>query len=449
MATTKIRPARPPRPLPLLGHALQFMRQPLEFLESLRPFGDVVTIRLGPKRVYILNSPELIRRVLVTEASAFETGALLDKVRPFIGNGLITLRGTAHRQRRRMLQPAFHHGRIAGYAEVMRRLAVARADSWTDGTQIAADVEMMELAMAVVGQTLFSMDFDQDSVDDVVKSMPILLDGIRKRLLAPTDLLERLPTADNRRFNAAIRRIHEVVDRIIADYRQTGLDHGDLASMMLMARDEETGEGLSDLQVRDEVLTMLAAGTQTTASTIAWALHTMSIRDDIQETAYAEIRDVLGDRAVAFEDLERLDYLKRVLSETLRLYPPAWLLSRRTATEVTLGDKVLPPGAAIFYSPYTVHRDPSVFPEPELFDPGRWQGERAKEIPRPAFIPFGAGTRQCLGEGFAWVEATVVLATILARWRVQPVADQTVRKLALATLVPNHLPLIVRRRQTP
>jgi cytochrome P450 len=447
MATTKTQPATLPRPLPVLGHALRFKRQPLEFLESLRPLGDIVTIRLGRKPAYIVNSPDLIHQVLVVEAPAFEGGgALLEKVRPLIGDGLITLRGVAHRQHRRLLQPAFHRSRIARYAEVMAGLAVARADSWHDGQRIAADVEMMELAMAVVGRTLFSTDFDQDAVDEVVSDMPILLDGIRKRLLAPTDLLEKLPTADNRRFNSAIRRIHEVVDRIIADYRRTGLDHGDLASMMLLARDEETGEGLSDRQVRDEVLTMLAAGTQTTATTIAWALHTMSIRTDLQDRAYAEVNDVLGDRALAYEDLERLDYIRRLLSETLRLYPPAWLLSRRASAEVRLGGHVLPPGASIFFSPYAVHRDPSIFPDPDRFDPDRWLPEHAKTIPRPAFIPFGAGSRQCLGEGFAWVEATVVLATILRRWQVRPVAGQTIRKVALATLVPSRLHLIVQRR---
>jgi cytochrome P450 len=151
--------------------------------------------------------------------------------------------------------------------------------------------------------------------------------------------------------------------------------------MMLMARDEETGEGLSDEHVRGEVLTMVAAGTQTTATTIAWALHTMSVRDDIQNRAYAEIREVLGDRAVAFEDIERLEYLRRLVTETLRLYPPAWLLSRRAIDEVTLGGQVLPPGASILFSPYAVHRDPSIFPDPDLFDPDRWRPERATLVP--------------------------------------------------------------------
>ncbi|HZM76371.1 MAG TPA: cytochrome P450 [Candidatus Limnocylindrales bacterium] len=445
MATNPIPPATLPRPLPLLGHALRFKRQPLEFLESLRPLGDVVAIRLGLKPAYVLNSPDLIRQMLVVEPQAFGAGLLLEKVQPFIGNGLITLRGAEHRRHRRLLQPAFHHSSIARYVEVMRRLATARASSWQEGQQIVADVEMMELATAVVGKTLFSIDLGQDAVDEVVGSMPMLLKGIRKRLLAPTDLLEKLPTAGNRRLNAAIRRIHQVVEDMIAEYRRTGINHGDLASMMLTARDEQTGEGLSDLQVRDEALTMLAAGTQTTATTIAWALHILSTHHDIQERAHAQIREVLGDRALASDDLERLDYIRRLLTETLRLYPPAWLLSRRAASEVTLGNHVLPPGASILFSPYVLHRDPSTYPDPEVFDPDRWIPERAKSIPRPAFIPFGAGNRQCLGEGFAWVEATVVLAVILQRWRVRPVPGQIIRKVALATLVPSRLPLLVER----
>jgi cytochrome P450 len=434
--------------LPLIGHALRFRRAPLEFIESLRPFGDVVMIRLGPRPVYIVNSPDLIRRVLVTEAQSFgAVGLILDKVRPFIGDGLITLRGADHRRHRRMLQPAFHRSSIARYVDVMHQLAAERAGSWRDGQRIVADVEMMVLATAVVGKTLFSLDLDRGLVDEVVESMPVLLEGIRKRLLAPTELLERLPTAGNRRFNAAIQRVHQVVDGMIAEYRRTELDHGDLASMMLMARDEETGEGLSDDHVRGEALTMLAAGTQTTATTMAWALHILSVREDIQDHAHREVREVLGDRAVASEDLDRFDYLRRLLSETLRLYPPAWLLSRQAAVEVSLGGHVLPAGASILFSPYAVHRDPSIYPDPERFDPDRWLPERAKQIPRPAFIPFGAGNRRCLGEGFAWVEATVVLATILARWRVRPVAGQTIRKVALATLVPSRLPLILERRQ--
>ncbi|HZN18496.1 MAG TPA: cytochrome P450 [Micromonosporaceae bacterium] len=444
---TEVRTPSPPRPLPLLGHALHLRRQPLEFLESLRPLGEVVTIRLGPKLVYVVNSPDLVRRVLVGEAHKFDPGVQLEKVRPFLGNGLITSRGATHRRQRRLLQPAFHQRRIAHYAETMQRLATARADSWEEGRRITADVEMMELAMAVVGRTLFSTDLDQDAVNEVISAMPVVLDGVTRRVLAPTGLLERLPTPENRRFNRAIRRIHEVVDRVVADYRRAGVDHGDLVSMMLMARDEETGEGLSDEQVRDEVLAMLAAGTQTTATTMAWALQVMSVRDDIQDRAYAEVCEVLGDRAPAFQDIERLGYIRCLLTEALRMYPPAWLLSRRATSEVNLGGHVLPAGASVFFSPYAMHRDPGVYPEPDLFDPDRWAAGRGKQVPRPAFVPFGAGSRQCIGEGFAWVEAVIVLATILRRWRVRPVPGQAVRKVASATLGPSRVYLTVERRQ--
>jgi pentalenene oxygenase len=445
LTTPRTAPAALPRALPLLGHALRFKREPLEFLESLRALGDIVTIQLGTKPAYVINNPDLVRRMLVAQASAFEAGLLLDKVKPFIGNGLITLRGSDHTRHRRLLQPAFHHSSIARYVEMMRQLAAERAGSWRAGQQIVADVEMMDLATAVVGKTLFSMDLGRSVIDEVVGLMPVLLEGIRKRLTAPTELLEKLPTAGNRRFNAAIQRIHRVVEDIIAEYRRTGIDHADLASMMLAARDEETGEGFSDVQVRDEVLTMLAAGTQTTATTIAWALHVLSTNEEIQQRAHAQIRDVLGERDLTFDDIERLDYMRRLVTETLRLYPPAWLLSRRAVSEVTLGDHVLPPGASILFSPYTLHRDPKTYPDPEVFDPDRWTPERAKSIARPAFLPFGAGNRQCIGEGFAWTEATVVLTVILQRWRVRPVPGQVIRRVPLATLVPSRLPLVLER----
>jgi pentalenene oxygenase len=182
---------------------------------------------------------------------------------------------------------------------------------------------------------------------------------------------------------------------------------------------------------------------------MAWALHVMSLREDIQDRAHAEVRAVVGDRAVEHADLERLEYLRTVVSETLRLWPPAWLLSRRTAGEVTLGDHVLPPGAPVLFSPYAIHRDPRLFADPDEFDPDRWRADRARAIARPAFIPFGAGNRQCIGEGFAWVEASVVLATILQRWRVRPVAGRTVRTVALATLVPSGVHLLVDPRPAP
>jgi len=287
MLLARTTPAGLPRPLPLLGHALQLLWNPWEFPGAVRPLGDIVKIRIGPRPAYIVNSPDLIRRVLVVDA--------------------------------------------------MRELTAEKAASWRDGEQIALDQELMQLTLRIVGKTLFNTELRSAAVDEVVRSMPTVLSGITKRTFAPTKLLEKLPTAENRRFNQANRWLREVVDRIIAEYRRSEVDNGDVVSMLLLARDEETGEGMSDAQVRDEVVTMLLAGTETIADTLSWALHVLGQRPDVEARLHAEVDEVLGAGEVTFEHIGRLPYVRRVISETLRLYPPAWLLTRRTSEPVTLG----------------------------------------------------------------------------------------------------------------
>jgi cytochrome P450 len=438
-----------PRPLPLFGHALHLLRDPWTFLESARPLDDVVPIRLGPSRAYIVNSPDLVRRVLVVAPKTFGKGVQFDKLRPILGNGLVTAPGgEEHLRHRRLVQPAFHHTRIAGYATIMRNLASETADSWHDGQQLAIDREMAQLTMRVVGKALFSAELGGAVVDEVIRSMPIVLGGVTKRALAPTALLEKLPTAGNRRFHEANLRLRLVVDRLIAQYRQAGTDHGDMVSMLLLARDDESGAGLTDSQVRDEVITMLLAGTETTANALCWALHILGERPDIEVRLHAEIDAVLGDSDdLSFDQIGQLDYTRRVVSEVLRLYPPAWLLTRRTEERVSLGDVEIPAGASVLISPYAMHRDPQLYRQPDVFDPDRWLPERAKEIARPAFLPFGAGNRRCIGEAFAWTEAVVVLATIAGRWWLRPVPGVEVRKQAAATLTPSQLPMVARSRE--
>jgi len=449
MSSAYTGPARLPKSLPLLGHALHLLRTPWDFLAAARPVGGVVKIRIGPSPAYLVNDPALIRRVLVTDSKKYVKGVQFDRLRPIIGNGLVTAAGEEHLKHRRLVQPAFHHSRIAGYAATMRELAVQMTATWQDGAQIAVDQELAELALKIAGKTLFSTELGGAAVDEVVRSMPILLDGLTKRSLAPTTLLERLPTAGNRRFNEANRRVRQVVDRIIAEYRQSGVDHGDMVSMLLLARDAETGEGLSDHQVSDEVITMLLAATETTSNAMSWALHALGQRPDVEARLHAEVDAVLGDDELTVEHIGRLAYTRRVVTETLRLYSPAWLLSRRSTEPVTLGGHRLPAGASIMFSPYAVQRDPGLYAEADVFDPDRWLPERANEIPRPAFIPFGAGNRQCIGEGFAWTEAVVVLATIARHWRLRPaVRPEEVRMLPGATLTPSQLPMLSRRRTT-
>ncbi len=446
MPSTPTAPTRLPRALPLLGHALHLLRDPWTFLTTARPIGDVVEIRIGPRPAYLVNSPGLIRRLLVIEPKKYAKGVQFDKLRPTLGNGLVTAAGEEHLRHRRLVQPAFHHTRIAGYATIMRELSLEMIASWRDGGQLALDRELAELALRIVSKTLFSTELGGEVVDEVVRSMPAILNGVTKRALAPTQLLEKLPTPENRRFNEANRRVRGVVDRMIAEYRRSGVDHGDMVSMLLLARDEVTGEGLGDLQVRDEVVTMLLAGTETTATLLSWVFHVLGQRPDLEERLHAEVDSILGDGPLSFEQIGRLTFTRRLVTETLRAYPPAWLITRRTTEPVTLGGLDLPAGASILFSPYSVHHDPDVYADPDVFDPDRWLPERAKEVPRPSFVPFGAGNRQCIGDGFAWTEAVVVLATIASRWRLRPVPGAEVRKVPAATLRPSQLPMVAQRR---
>jgi pentalenene oxygenase len=448
-ATKPRAPATLPHPLPLLGHAVALWRDPWAFLAAARDAGPVTAVRLGPQLAYLVNDPELIRRVLVTDVRTFEKGVQFDKLRPVLGNGLVTARGPEHLRHRRLIQPAFHASRIAGYAEVMRRLTNTQTQKWRDGSRVDLDRELAELTLRVVAQAMFNTDLGTEVVDEVLRSIPVMLAGITKRALSPIPLLEKLPTKANREFDAANRRLRAVVERIVGEYRRAGVDHGDMVSMLLLARDDETGAGLDDEQIRDEVITMLVAGTETSANVLCWALHVLGQQPLIEARLHAEVDAVVTDDGPTIDQVGRLGYVRRLITEVLRLYPPGWLTMRRTTQPVTLGAQALPAGASVLFSPYALHRDPTIYRDPEVFDPDRWLPERAAEIPRPAFIPFSAGTRQCVGEGFAWTETVLILAALTRHWRFVPVPDVPVRMVASGTLTPSALPMFAHRRSAP
>ncbi|GIH04899.1 cytochrome P450 [Rhizocola hellebori] len=420
------------------------MRSPLRFVETLRSHGDVVRIRLGPQPVHWVNNPDLVRQVLAS--GSFTRGAQGDKLRIVIGSGLVTIDGDLHRRHRRLMQPAFHRARIAGYVETMRELTTEMTQRWRDGERIEADREFAELTLRVVGKTLFSTHLAGDLVDEVVRSIPLMLRGVGRRIRDPIGLRGKLPTPANREFDSAIRRLRKVVDRIIAEYRAGGDDHGDVASMLLLAHDEETGEGLSNQEISDEVLTLLTAGTETTANILAWAMHHLAERPEVEARLHAEVEAVLGDRAVTAEDLASLRYLHAIVMEALRLYPQAWILTRRALAPVRLGDIELPTGASIYFSPYALQRDPAIYPNPDRFDPDRWADDRSTLTQRPSFVPFGGGRRQCIGDVFAMTELTVALATIAQNWRLERVSGPPVRIDSSSTLKPSHLPMTPRHK---
>jgi cytochrome P450 len=431
---------RAPGAIPLLGHAWKLGRDPLEFLKSLRLAGDLVRVDLGTLPVYVATSAELVHEVTVTQARAFEKGRLYDRVRPLVGNGLATATGEVHRRNRRLIQPMFHRSRIAGYAEVMSHRALALAESWAPGQHIAVEQVMGEYAIETLAETMFSTDIGRPAVEAVRRNLPVILKNMLLRAASPK-FLDSLPIRPNRDFDRAAESMRQVIDDVIATTRRSGqTGQPDLLSLLLDARDADTGDALTDEEVRDELVTILFAGTETTASTLTWAFHELARHPEAEKQVMAEVDDIVGTRPVTIDDIPRLVAIRRVLDEVIRLHGVT-LLMRRTTEPVELGGFTIPAGVEVAFSLYALHRDPALYTDPDRFDPDRWLPERRADLPREGFVPFGAGARKCIGDAFSWTEATIALATILARWNLRPVPGHTTREAASAMAHPDHVPM--------
>ncbi|MFJ8693348.1 cytochrome P450 [Streptomyces roseolilacinus] len=433
---------RAPGAVPLLGHAWRLWRDPLGFLESLREAGDIVQVRLGTMPVYVVTSAELVHEVTVRQARSFEKGRMFDRLRPLAGNGLATANGEVHRRHRRLIQPMFHPQRIEMYASVMSENARELVDSWEPGQEIELEQAMAGYAVETLAKSLFSTDIGLPAVEAVRENLPVVLKNMLIRAASPK-LLDRLPIRANRDFDAASARLRKVIDEVVATTRRSGeTGHNDLLSVLLAARDEETGESLTDTEVRDELSTILFAGAETTASSLAWTFHELAGRPDVEAELVAEIEEVVGDRPVEIGDVPKLVAVRRVLDEVIRLHGVTMLMRRATAP-VELGGHRIPEGAEVAFSLYAMHRDPHLYPDPDRFDPDRWLPERRASVARHAYIPFGAGNRKCIGDAFVWTEATIALATILARWQLRPVPGHTPREVPSAVAHPDRVPMVV------
>jgi len=423
---------------PFLGHTPALLRQRFAFTDTLPGHGEIVKLYLGPTPVYFVASPRLAHEVLVNEGPKFRKGAMFDKFRPFVGNGLVLSNGDFHLRQRRLMQPAFHRDRLAAYAEIMRRAAADLSDSWRAGEVRPIDDDMQGLAVTIVGEALFSTELGKAAITEARRSIYVIIQQGMIRALSPK-FVEKLPVPGNRRFDEAIARMQGIVIEVIRDWRRDGTDHGDLLSTLLLA-------GMTDEQARDEALTLLTAGIETTALALAWTFHELGRHPEVEARVHAELDEVLGGRPVTVEDLPRLTYVRQVVDEVLRQYP-LWMLMRRTLTEVDLGGVRLPEGSEVIVSPHALHHDPASFPDPDRFDPDRWAPERAAAVPKGAFVPFGAGTRQCIGNRFAQNEIVITLATVAARWRLVPVAGKPVRVKFTSAAYPESLPMTAVPRQ--
>jgi cytochrome P450 len=417
---------------------------PLDYGEPLdvlvrwsREYGDVVRWRMLHLRVYLLSHPDDIETVLLTESRKFVKGRILQANRETLGDGLLTSEGDLWLHQRRLIQPAFRRERVLAYAPLMISRAAQMIDHWEAGRPLDLHRELMRLTLEIAAETLFGVTVREDA-DRVSAALDTLMAANTSpgRLFL---LMRRLPTAANRRYTRAVRELERIVYKMIAQRRADGLKTAggsdDLLSRLLNAEDE-SGRRMSDRQLRDECITLLLAGHETTALALSWAAYLLAQNPDAQKQLQAEIDAVLCGRLPGVTDLPRLVHTERVVRETLRLYPPAWLMPRLAVEDCDLREFRVPKSAGVIFSQWIVHRDPRWFAQPEQFRPERWTEEFARALPRFAYFPFGGGPRVCVGSSFAMIEAVLLLAVIAQRFRLALARPEPVEPLATMTLRP-------------
>jgi cytochrome P450 len=409
---------------------------PLRYFSRIaREYGDVAGLRVLNFRSIFINHPDTIEEVLVTNARRYMKGRVLRANRHVFGEGLLTSEGDFWLRQRRLAQPAFHRGRIASYAATMVEYTQRLLAGWRDGEERDAHQEMMRLTLQIVGKTLFDADVERDA-QDVGKSMEMLLEigaNFRRTIFVP----HWLPTPANLRVKREVAQIEQILYRIIAERRASGRDAGDLLSMLLNAQDED-GSRMTDRQLRDETITLFLAGHETTAGTLSWAWWLLAQNPAAEARLHAELEAVLGDRPPSLDDVPRLVYTGHVITETLRLYPAAWGMARLVLEDHKLAGYPVKKGMGVAMAQWVVHRDPRWYDAPEEFRPDRWEGDLARRLPRFAYFPFGGGPRQCIGNAFALMEATLILSTVAQRFRMRLVHDHPVTPLPSITLRPRH-----------
>ena len=393
---------------------------PLNFMLKLaREYGDLCTFRIGRERVFFVNSPEGVRDVFVNHYDNFLKGLGRDRARQFVGQGLLLSEGELHRRQRRLAQPAFHRQRIAAYADEMGAAAARCAGHWRDGQTLDIWSEMLRLTFGIVGRTLFSADTESET-DEVGRALKDVMIKFRAFELPGSKLRDHLSLPRIVRVRRGERRLRGLIFKLMEERRLSGLDHGDLLSMLMLAEGEGGGEMMTHEQVWQEALTIFVGAFDTIATALMWTFYALSQNPEAEARIHSELDAVLkGGRAATFEDLKQLKYTERVLCEALRLYPPTWRLMRRALRDFPLGGYVIPSGSLVVVCQYAMHRDPRFFPGPERFDPERWTPEARAARPTYSFFPFGGGPRRCLGESFAMTEGVLLLATLARRWRLR------------------------------
>ncbi|GAB2915086.1 cytochrome P450 [Streptomyces heilongjiangensis] len=449
----------------------EVIRNVPRYLTGLRDeHGPVVRVPMGKTDAFLISDFDVVQDVIIASSKRFDKdaqkvgpgpddwGSSLERV---LGKGLVTSVGTYHRRQRRLIQPVFHRRRIAGYGEAFATIADEASAGFQDGTRFNFHEAMYELALGMVTRTLFDVSLESEAADGIRRAFPREGGPLRWELSPFGKILLRLPLPANRQFKRGLKTVDEIVYGMIEERRKGPGDGDDLLSVLLTVTDADTGEHLTDQELRDEAITLLMAGHETSSGSLTWTYYLLGTHPEIREKLHAEIDEVLGDRLPTVEDLPRLKYTDAVYSEALRLFPPAWVLVRRALEDYAANGYHIPRNSVLMVSPYVLHRDRTWWPEPERFAPERFLADaepdpanpllghaRAAGRPKLAYLPFGAGPRQCIGNVFAQMEGVMALATLSRHWEFEPVGPAPDRVTSDFTLQPRGgLEVVAHRRR--
>lgn len=445
------KPGLPPGPKGNLfsGNLDEFRRSRLGFLSRCaQDFGNLALVRFGPRRVFLAFHPDLIERVLVTDARHYSKHFAL-RLNPLVfGNGLLTSEAGFWLRQRRLIQPVFNRHSLAAYTPDMVAAADKIIDGWRHGETRDIMKEMERLMLAIAAKTLFDEDVNDDA-QEIGRALQGLQDEFAIRFASLLSLPWWVPTPQNLRVRAIVRRLDKIIYRFIQHRRQNGADKHDLLSLLLRAQDQDDGSRMSDRQVRDEAMTLFLAGHETTALGLAWTWHLLAQHPAVEQRLHEELHDVLNGRTPTAADIPALHYTEQVLLESMRVYPPVYAIGREALCDCELGGYRVPRGYTVMMPQWVVHRDPRFFAEPERFRPERWTAQFRRDMPKFAYFPFGGGPRICIGNTFAMMEMTLVLAAIGQRFSLQ-MAEGVIEPKPTFTLQPAHgIPMRIERRTAP
>ncbi|MGF6889558.1 cytochrome P450 [Nocardia sp. GAS34] len=432
-----------PYSLPLIGHIGQILRDPLRFLTTLPHHGSVVKVKVGLIDVVVVCDANLTNQIFRDDKAFDKGGPIFDRGREVIGNGLVTCSHRDHRRQRRLIQAAFTAGRMPAYAAIMTGSVADAMNCWGQGSTVDVFKTMQSLSCEIAVKTLFADAGEPDIRQQALDSLAQIFDNLPLRLLIPASL-DTFPTPSGRRYNQARRKFRTSIGAMVASHQARQVDQGDLLSALLVARDE-FGHVLSESEIVDQALTFFLAGSETTAAILSWAFFLLGRHPQVKERLHREVDEVLHGRCATIDDVPQLRFTRQVMTETLRLYPPGWMLTRTATADTSLGGYFIAKGTTVAYSPYILHRG-SAYENPESFDPDRWETGRSAAIPRTALVPFGGGARKCIGDSFAMMESVIVLASIASSWDLQPQMPGTVRPGIAFTLYPKKLKMLPVRR---